>query len=69
MTTEILKKYSVRSEITGNVHEVEAADESEAVRKAQETATGREAGGPVTWHGMHAEVGGCGRWRRPVEIV
>ena len=58
-----MNTYEVTSQISGKSVFVEARNENSAVKKAH-IALGGKAGA-VTWHGMHAEVGGAGRYARP----
>jgi hypothetical protein len=64
-----MKTYEVTSQITGKTVRVEAGNESSSVRKAAALLTGKRATGTVTWHGKHAEVGGRGRYSKPVCVV
>ena len=64
--TKTMNTYEVTSQITGKTVKVKAGNESSAVRKAAALLTGKPATGAVTWHGKHAEVGGRGRYSKPV---
>ena len=64
-----MNTYEVTSQISGKTVRVEAATESSAVRKAAALLTGEKALGAVTWHGKHAEVGGKGRYSKPIRVV
>ena len=64
-----MNTYQVTSQISGKTVKVEAANENSAVRKAAALLIGKRAIGAVTWHGMHAEVGGKGRYSKPIRVV
>ena len=60
-----MNTYEVTSFVSGRVVEVSARHLRSAVKKAHRVITGK-SGKSVTWHGVHAEVDGCGRYSRPV---